>query len=201
MKTGFFSVALFFSVPLFAQYSDNDLSFGKGTVVVNGGYNGISVIKAFLKLGLTDLYGSGTYTTSGTGPVGGGFEIGVNDWLGLGLQGNYSTLKGSYDDGAGYRYTETFNTSRYFIKATIHFATSRQLDPYIGIGGGYNKSKYTFTDNDSDPSNDEQYDLPFPIAATAGIGLRYYPVRNFGFYAEAGYLTGSLLQGGIVLRF
>lgn len=201
MKAIFFTAALFFSVSLFAQYDRDGLSFGKGAVVVNGGYNGLSVIKAFLKLGSTDLYTGGTYKTSDMGPVGGGFEIGVNEWLGLGLQGNYSTLKGTYDDGAGYRYTETFVTSRYLIKANIHFATTDKLDPYIGIGGGYNKSKYTFTDNDNDPYNDEQYDLPFPVAVTAGIGLRYYPVRNFGFYAEAGYLTGSLVQGGIVLRF
>lgn len=198
MKTIFFSVALLFSVSLYAQ---DDLSFGKGAVVVNGGYNGLSMLKAFLKLGSSDPYSGGTYTAKGMGPVGGGVEIGVTDWLGISVMGNYSTIKGSFDDGAGYQYNETFLTYRFLVKGNIHFATTEKLDPYFGIGGGYNKSKYTFTDNDNDPYNDETYDLPFPIAVTAGIGLRYYPVRNFGFYGEVGYLTGSLVQGGIVLRF
>ena len=189
------AVILFSSVK--AQ-DDDEYNFGKGTVVVNVGYGFPNLFKTVLKL--TDEF-SGTSKTTGWGPISLGFEYGMSDRIGIGLQGGVSSVKQTDDDGSGYKSEMTLNSMSIIARLNYHFSSSGKFDPYIGGGIGYNNFKFEFKDNDSDPSNDESVSLPIPVSITGALGARFYPAPMIGIYAEIGYVAGAVLQAGVVFKF
>lgn len=196
MKKIIVGVVVCMSLGLVSKAQD-DYSFGQGTTVITAGYGFPNLFKSTLKA--FDAF-SGSKTT-GWGPVSLGFEYGVSERIGVGVQAGASSTTSKYDDGAGYKSEESLNALSILLRMNYHFANSPSFDPYLGIGAGYNNFKYKFKDNDSDPSTDNTtFSYPIKIAVTGAVGARYYPSSSFGIYAEVGYVAGAVLQAGVVLK-
>jgi len=198
MKKILLVTVVFLTISSVNTFGQDEYSFDKGITVVNGGYGFPNLWKSIFKL--TDAFSTGSKTT-GWGPVTIGFEYGVNEKWGLGLQAGKSTVNSTFDDGSGYKSEKTLNNLSILARVNYHFANSAKFDPFLGGGIGYNNFKFTFKDNDSDPSNDGSVSLPIPIAITGAIGARYYFSSNVGLYGEVGYVAGAIFQAGVVLKF
>jgi outer membrane protein W len=179
-----------------SQY-DEGTTFYQGAVVVNAGYGFPNLFKSVLKL--SDGFG-GTTKTTGWGPASLGFEYGVGEKIGIGVQLGISSVKQTDDGGGGYTSETKLNSFSALARLNYHFGNSEKFDPYVGAGIGYNNFKFTFKDNDGDPSNDDVVSLPVPVAITGALGARYYFSPGVGIYAEAGYVAGAVLQAGVVFK-
>jgi opacity protein-like surface antigen len=182
---------------------DDDLAFGgQGTTVINAGYGIGSVWKNLFKIsaGFT-----GAKVTS-LGPVAAGFEIGVTDHIGVGLQVGYGEVKsvstdpGNNSNGGDLITTEKLTSLQIMARGNYHFGQSSKFDPYLGLGLGYGNFKYSYSDNDPNYPGTGTFAIPSAFVYTGALGARYYFASSFGIYAEVGYVTGSYLQVGIVVR-
>jgi outer membrane protein W len=159
---------------------------GKGSKVVNVGYGFGSIWKTLFKL-------SGASVKS-TGPVALGFEYGVAEKIGVGVQLGYGQIKATSTSGSTTT-EEKLTSFQAFARGNYHFGSSAKFDPYIGLGLGYGNFKYT-TNNSS-----TSISVPSAFGFTGALGARYYFSTNIGVYAEIGYVTGSFAQAGIVAKF
>ena len=86
------------------------------------------------------------------------------------------------------------------VRANFHFLTTKKLDPYFGVGLGYNKATITTYSDDPNYAYNESISSPIPLGFETTLGLRYYFTPNIGIYTEAG-LSKSILQGGLSIKF
>jgi opacity protein-like surface antigen len=198
MKKVLFVSALFMfavSAKSIAQDDNGGAWGGKGTKVINAGYGFGNIWKTLFKLSS----GFSGNTVSATGPVALGFEYGVAEKIGIGVQLGYGQVK-STSTGT-FTSNETLTSFQAFARGNYHFGSSAKFDPYIGVGMGYGNFKYKYSDND--PSSDplETISIPSAFGFTAALGARYYVSQNIGVYAEIGYVTGSIAQVGLVAKF
>jgi outer membrane protein W len=159
---------------------------GKGTKVVNLGYGFGSIWKTLFKL-------SGASVKS-TGPIALGFEYGVADKIGVGVQLGYGEIKANSTIGSS-KVDEKLTSFQAFARGNYHFGSSAKFDPYIGVGLGYGNFKYTSN------SSSTSISIPSAFGFTGALGARYYFSSNIGIYAEIGYVTGSFAQAGLVAKF
>jgi opacity protein-like surface antigen len=188
MKKVLFVSALFIlaaSTKSFAQDATGAWG-GKGTKVVNVGYGFGSIWKTLFKL-------SGS-TVKSTGPIALGFEYGVAEKIGVGLQLGYGQIKATSGSGSS-TVDQKLTSFQAFARGNYHFGDSEKFDPYIGVGLGYGNFKYTSN------SSSTSISVPSAFGFTAALGARYYFSTNIGIYAEIGYLSGSILQLGLVAKF
>jgi outer membrane protein W len=180
-----------FSSPLFAQKTNTSWD-GKGTVVVNAGYGFVSTWKNLFKL-------TGSKVTA-TGPVALGFEYGITEKIGVGVQLGYSKTTGT-TPRSSYTSTETLTAYQALTMVKYHFIKSDKFDPYAGIGLGFGSFKYVY--KDTDPAGDPSATLSVPgsFVFTGALGARYFFTNQIGVYTEIGYLSGSVIQVGLVAKF
>jgi opacity protein-like surface antigen len=180
-----------FSSPLFAQKTNTSWN-GKGTVVVNAGYGIGSIWKQLFKL-------SGT-KVSATGPLALGFEYGVSEKIGVGVQLSYSKITGTTPISS-YISTETLTAFNALARANYHFAKSDKFDPYVGIGLGFGSFKYVYKDTDPAGNPTSTFGIPGSFVFSGALGARYFFTNQIGVYTEVGYLSGSVVQVGLVAKF
>jgi outer membrane protein W len=189
MKKVLFVSALFVlavSSKSFAQEGGDGAWAGKGTKVVNVGYGFGSIWKTLFK-----LTGASVKTT---GPVALGFEYGVADKIGVGVQLGYSQLKATSGSGSS-AIDEKLTSFQALVRGNYHFGNSAKFDPYLGLGIGYGNFKYTSN------STSTSIAIPSAFGFSGALGARYYFSSNIGIYAEIGYVTGSFAQAGVVAKF
>ena len=161
---------------------------------------------------------------SGYGPLHFKAEYGLSDVVSLGVSIGYVHTKWDWTTESGVwadvstldangntiiqpqyiiqEYNEGIIYSALNINARVnfHFLTTKQLDPYFGVGIGYNKPTITYYSDDPNYLYSETYSSPIPLGFETTLGLRYYFTPNIGIYTEAG-LSKSILQGGLSIKF
>ena len=203
MKKGIclFAIACFLFTNLKAQ--DDAAWMGQGSTVINLGYGIGSIWKSSFKL-LAGFTGS---KVSATGPVVGGFEYGVSERIGIGLQLGYGNVKnvstdpGANSNGGDLITTEKLSSFQVLARGNYHLGHSASFDPYLGLGLGYGNFKYEVTDNDSQQEPQTFFAVPSSLLISGVLGAKYYFATNIGVYAEVGYVTGSYLQVGLAIKF
>jgi len=202
MKKSILLIAVAFAA-FSAKAQDGAAWGGQGTKVVNLGYGVGSIWKTLFKL-------SGSFSnskTTATGPYAVGFEYGVSDHLGVGVQLGYGSVKnvttdaGANSNGGDLITTEELKSFQFFARGNYHFGSSEKFDPYLGLGLGYGNFKYTYKDNDNGQDVSTGFKVPSSFIYSGALGARYYFSSNIGVYAEIGYVTGSFFQGGLVVKF
>ncbi|MDF2451109.1 MAG: hypothetical protein K0S26_613, partial [Bacteroidota bacterium] len=159
--------------------------------------------------------GSGSIDVTNLNHIGGRFEYMVNDIIGLGLEYTYASVTAKYiETHSVYNYStnqyETqndyytlgFNKQRVLGKINIHFATTKNLDPYATGGIGYKLTNvYSNNIDDQEAVNNVSNTMNIiPVAFRLGIGMRYYFIKNMGVGIEAG-LGGPAVQIGLSGKF
>ncbi len=164
------------------------------------------------------------YKVTGYGPFHFKAEYGLSDNISMGVSIGYVCTNWSWENNytdyeeiatvddygyivydykeVAYSYTEGLKYSALNINArlNVHFLTSQHLDPYMGLGIGYNKATFNYYSNDPDYVYSETISSPIPLGFEVTLGLRYYFTPNIGIYAEAG-LSKSILQSGLAIKF
>lgn len=190
------------SAKTFAQDESTAWS-GQGTVVVNAGYGFGNIWKTLFKL-TSGFTGS---KVTATGPVALGFEYGVAERIGVGVQLGYGQVKskatdaGANSNGGDLITEESLTSIQALVRGNYHFGNSEKFDPYIGLGLGYGNFKYKYSDNDANYNNSGAFSVPSAFGFSGALGARYYVASNIGIYAEIGYVTGSIAQVGLNVKF
>lgn len=181
--------------------AQDETAYYQGSSTVQVGYGIGNIWKTLFKLSgafTTD----GTYKVKATGPIALTYEYGASDNISVGVMLGYGKVTGTYTDNTdpADNYEESLTNFSALARANYHFGQSDKFDPYIGIGLGYHNFKYEF--KEATPSGfPNTFAIPSAFAYAAQLGARYYVASNFGLYLEVGYVGGSFLQGGLVLRF
>jgi hypothetical protein len=133
-------------------------------------------------------------------PIGLKYERMMTNEIGIGLNIFYAKSLIEWDD-ATYKYKSNITRLRIAFSYYYHFATSPKFDPYFIAHIGYSHINYSFEQQskiDSIPIIHPTPDIKFkfPLIFRAGIGVRYFVSKNFGFHAEAG-IGGVLLAAGL----
>lgn len=205
MKKALFASAIFmlaFSAKSVAQDEDAAWS-GQGTVVVNAGYGFGNIWKTLFKVS-SGFTGS---KVTATGPIALGFEYGVAEKIGVGVQLGYGQVKststdvGGNSNGGDLTSTESLTSIQALVRGNYHFGSSEKFDPYIGLGLGYGNFKYKYSDNDPNYPDAGTFAVPSAFGFSGALGARYYVASNIGIYAEIGYVTGSIAQVGLNVKF
>jgi outer membrane protein W len=210
MKKNVVLLALAFSFATFTVKAQDDAAFTIGTKVVTASYGIGNIYKTLFKLSNSVSGGDPSLTSKfkSTGPFGLGFEYGVAEHIGIGLQLGYNdmtntqTYKDGIDAGKDYIITQKLTQMNALARANYHFGESAQFDPYIGIGLGYGNFKYSAKDND--PENTDPLptiSIPGAFSFSGQLGARYYFTPAIGAYVEIGYLAGSICQAGVAIKF
>jgi opacity protein-like surface antigen len=181
-------------------------AFEEGNSVVSVGYG--------LGLGYGRLLNAYSaydgYKFSGFGPVALGYEYGLTDNIGLGLNVSYSSYGATWIQSSAY---DPFNVTEYDYKyrwstlaimarGAYHFdIRNDDLDLYAGLGLGFLKFGYKWTSDDPTFNEENQnVSLGTPLGYQIFGGLRYYLSDNVGLYAEVGYGI-SVLNAGLAFKF
>lgn len=150
------------------------------------------------------------YSAYAIGPVGGKFEYGITDKIGLGFTANYLGTGLSYNI-TGYNdqlnlvtYTESlkYNSFSLNLRFNYHIFTNDMIDYYVGMGPGYSyKSiKYASTDPDWVEGEGLLTLSLLPVSFEVTTGLRVYFTPQIGAFTEVGISKGYI-QGGLVAKF
>ena len=192
------------SVKILNKTPETAKCFGQGTVVFTAGYGYPSWGQVLYNFwintnGYNNVYDD--YKTKGIGPLHFRGEIGLSKFIGMGISVNYEKYGGQwtrmYYNGI-FNENLTITSLSVMPRFNLHFATSNMIDPYCGVGVGYQK---TFAKFHSDYSNalDEYEEGTFPIGFETTVGLRVYFSDSFGMYMEMGWAK-SLIQGGLAFK-
>jgi opacity protein-like surface antigen len=140
--------------------------------------------------------------------VGGKFEYMINDIVGMGVDYTYAKVVYTYTDSYYVNgqslpkydmFTESLTKQRFLLRVNIHFATTRELDPYATAGFGYKQTVFK-TNNPNNYNYDMSFFNAFPVAFMLGAGLRWFFTDNIGVCVEAG-IGGPAVQGGLCAKF
>lgn len=195
----------------------DDYCIRKNNTIVTLGYGAPSIVRSYLKYKTTREQ----ISVAGSGPYIFKTEFMLTKRIGVGVNAAYSQSRVYwYDTGYDtvqllYRKFE-FGIKAYELSGTVrfnyHYIKSPKLDAYAGAGAGYglfNMASYTLahTTNFS-----VRYEIPKPYSLEATTGVRYFPLKNLGFYTEVGvgkswilfrkyFLPEALIQAGLVFKF
>ena len=131
------------------------------------------------------------YKVSSVGPFTICLEDFISNKVSLGFSASYSVVKG---ETKRFLVDEQISIFTALARANYHFGHLKKLDPYIGAGLGYVRSVYK--NNNSIPGP-----VPGEFGYSAQIGAHYYFTKRIGLYGELGYVNGSFLQLGGVVKF
>ena len=182
-------------------YNDPELSFVDGLVPF---YTDEMVDGTFKTLGGLLSYGGRVeYLVSDK------FGIGADvNWMKVGFEAQvadslYSTQTMQYDSVSIYNVGKTKSTTRAMVRLTYHFIQNDKVDAYTAFAGGLKMVNRVIT-NDSPYGSSEPAlgsDALVPVSLRIAIGTRIYFTENIGMNLELGLLGGSILQGGISVKF
>lgn len=130
------------------------------------------------------------YKVSSVGPFSICAEYFINNKISIGTSASYSVVNG---ETKRFLVDEQISIFTALARANYHFGKSKKFDPYIGGGLGYVRSVYK--NNNSIPGP-----VPGEFGYSAQIGAHYYLSKHLGFYGELGYVNGSFLQLGVVMK-
>jgi len=145
-----------------------------------------------------------------TNHLGGKFEIMANNVIGIGIDYTFARVTGfsntvDYINENGQpkyiigSFKESITKQRILLRMSVHFATTKNLDPYVSFGAGYKQSVYK-NNYPIDYTIDNINLNLIPISFRAGIGMRYFFTENIGINIEGGF-GGPVLQAGISAKF
>ena len=182
-------------------YNDADLSFVDALVpfttsqMIDGSFKTLGGPLSYggrVEYLLSDKFGIGAdvnYMKSG-------FEAQVADSL-------YNSQTMQYDSVSIYNVGKTKATTRAMVRLTYHFIQNDKVDAYSAFAGGLKMVNRQIV-NDSPYGNDDALlgeDALVPISLRIAVGTRIYFTENIGMNIELGLLGGSILQGGISVKF
>lgn len=136
-------------------------------------------------------YNTAEYKIQSYGPFSATVEYRLNQHISGGVSVAYSKIKGNVPR---FLIDEELTIFTAFARANYHFIHKKNLDSYVGLGGGYVRSVYQ--NSLGVPSDD----VPAVFGYSAQLGLKYYFLRNMGLYTELGYVNGSFAQVGLVWK-
>lgn len=206
------SLFLLFAVATKAQKGEPENCVGEGKFIVDAYYGYPYVMGNYIK----DSYGNYNYGTLSDekvvnyNHVGGKCEYMITDMVGMGVDYTYAKVIYTYNDSyyttvngqsvLKYdRFTESLTKQRFLLRVNIHFATTKELDPYATAGLGYKQTIFK-TNNPNNYNYDMSFFNAFPVAFRLGAGLRWFFTDNIGISVEAG-VGGPSIQGGITAKF
>ena len=171
-------------------------AFGKNDISISAGYGIGNVWRDLFKV--NGPSGS-DYNVSINGPYTLIGEYAFSRRISGGLALAYSKLRGIFTYG-GYKNTETLTNYSILLRANYHFWHFLKWDPYVGGGAGYYKFNYASHDNTVGSNQGSGLKIPGSFALAAQAGVKYYPLKQVGLFAEVGYVAGSIGQAGVVVK-
>ena len=136
-------------------------------------------------------------------------EFAVNDYVSFGIHLNRSYFFENYMNNI-YSGNKTFFNKKWISTSVIprinfNFSLDRYFTLYFGAGIGYHYLSYKLEELDNSgvliqSSHSLENETEIPIAFETSFGMRYFPIKNVGFYWEYG-LSKSPFQGGLVIKF
>lgn len=195
---------------------ENEYAVKKHNFMVSLGYATPSIVRGYLK----HQTKREKVTVSGFGPLLLKTEFMLSDRVGICINGSYSNYKISWFDigydtlALAYRPFE-FGIKSYELAGTLrgnyHFWKRKKVDSYAGIGIGYGLfhiGSYTYAHTTRFAV---QYDFPPTLSLECTYGIKYFPEKNFGLFAEIGlgkswilfnkyFIPEALIQGGITIK-
>ncbi len=146
----------------------------------------------------------------GIGPFGGKIQYMVGEKIGIGLDVFYAQSSFEYTDNyidgttglpVSYNYKLVNSRPRFLLRGDFHLGDNDVVDPYFGVGLGYNAGNYKFT------TTDPFFDITayntrnlIPVAYRLAFGTKFYFAPFLGAGVEVG-LGGPLLTVGLSGKF
>lgn len=192
----------------FTATNVNAQAFDEGKSIVSIGYGFPNLGASIFKSAYSGYTG---YSVSGLGPVFAKYEYGLSENIGLGLVFGYSSFTVKWQDtytdlSTGqtntYNWQLKYSSPAFGVRFNYHFATKDKLDPYVGLAAGYRMGTATYsTDDPAGTGNVVTFKTAIPLYFPITVGMRYYFTDNIGLYLELGLDKGSIMQGGLALKF
>ncbi|MEO8771750.1 MAG: outer membrane beta-barrel protein [Ferruginibacter sp.] len=125
------------------------------------------------------------------------YEHAIYKRFSVGISASYSRVNGKADR---FELSDQITILSVLARADYHLFKSAKFDPYFGGGIGINNSKYKNL-NTQTVIPDLNKSIPSTLDFSAQLGLKYFPVKHFGVYMEAGYVGGAILHVGVTSKF
>ncbi|HQQ94783.1 MAG TPA: hypothetical protein PLQ93_09525 [Bacteroidia bacterium] len=151
-----------------------------------------------------NYYGSDIKVT-GFGPIGASYERIITPGFALGAEFSYGQVSGSYDQkvqnspgySKSYHYDQTLSTVSAMVRMNFHKVITQHFNFYWIVAVGYRNMHSQFSSDRPGYSVAPQ-DLPLPIGAKLGLGLRYMN-ENMGVFSEFS-LSSQILNLGLCFK-
>jgi hypothetical protein len=184
-----------------------DAAVEKGNFMISGGIGFLSlegIAQTFITsvLSFTSTYTD--LTTNASTPILVKGEYMVSDYIGLGLNVNYSTFKANFKVDKVYDGSADMTRTSIIFRGNGHLGkliseNNKSWDPFIGLGLGYQNIQLNYADNQS-LTPDPTFTVPVPVTFEATAGIRYFMIPNIGAYLELG-ISRAFMQVGITAKF
>jgi opacity protein-like surface antigen len=196
--------------------SYDDVCIRKGNVTASVAYGFPSIVRTFLKFKTNrdkiQIFGFGPLMIKADYMLAQRWSVGINFAYNF---SRISWMDGGYDPSIqairDYEYGIEMEELSASLRGNYHFYQNKKIDAYAGCGFGYGRVTLgTYTEA---PLNQWSagYSIPKPFGVEATVGMRYYPLKNLGFFAEAGlgkswilfrtvFLPEAIIQAGINLK-
>ena len=188
---------MFVGSMLFSNYLNAQVE--QGSIIIEP-YYGISPTgKNAFVLHVNDArYTSHSFST--LGPTGLRFNFMISETFGIGIDGNYESIKFKSSDG-GYKYTAKRNVIRAMVNFHLIFLSEGPFQLYGNAGGGYRHPVWKFTSEDPTYVEETPPGIKIPVALKLGAGFRYMFLDNMGIHVEGNYGGGSYANAGLTFAF
>jgi opacity protein-like surface antigen len=170
----------------------------KGSMIFSAGFgvpNFSEIFAEAISVGFNES------TSNKIGILHGKADFGLGNLVSMGVVVNYNsmnTIEYRNGDKAPFRYTSLAIS----LRTNFHYYTDDKWDAYVGAGIGYKKIKYSRTENPNNNTflvDDKTITNRYPYSLEGTAGVRFFPIKMVGFYAELG-LAQSILQAGISVK-
>jgi hypothetical protein len=196
---------LLISISILPLLRAQDGGLERGNIMISGGVGflslegvALSFVQNFLDKKTTAV------TTSVSRPLFFKGEYMVSDYLGVGLNVNYSTFGANFKIDTFYKGSVDMNRTSILLRGNAHFAklipNGESWDPYIGASFGYQRMKLNYLDDSPYTPIDGGLVVPLPVSFELTAGVRYFFFPNIGSYLEVG-ITRAFVQIGVTAKF
>jgi hypothetical protein len=196
----FFALAFICLLSPNTRLSAQNSAFSQGSFSVSAGAGALSyegLIISFAKSFLDDS--TKNFTDSRVPPLFFKAEVALTNYLGLGINVNYSSYTANFKFDSLYTGSLALRMPSVLFRINGHFIQDEHWDVYAGGGLGWRSFDFQYSDNRKDtPSPSFSIPVPFTFELTAGA--RYLITPNVGVYAELG-ITRAFVQAGLVASF
>ena len=180
----------------------NTNAIGEGVVLIEAYYGMPYIWGGVLKTYFNDsaaYYGVRVTNMRNTNHLGIRGEFIISEKIGIGVEYTYANFFVEFRDSYNV-YQAGLRKQRLLLKLNMHFATTKNFDPYFNVGTGYRTTMSYSTSTNVNYDDDERSVMAFfPIALRLGLGFRYLITSNIGINTEVG-LGGPLVQFGFTYK-